>query len=86
MGFYPRLRSKYRFPYPFPERAAILLRKSKNPSLGTKSHEAGNRENLVVLDDTVDTDDTMAPVKRVVRAKEAINLDEDISLSESIFG
>ena len=77
MGFYPRLRYKYRFPYPFPERAAALLKKFKVPSLGTKSHEAGSRENPVVLDDTVDTDDTV----RDVRAKEA---DEDISPSESI--
>lgn len=86
MGFYPRLRYKYRFPYPFPERAAALLRKFKNPSSGTKSHEAGSRDNPVVLDDTVHTQDTMAPVKRVVRAKEAVNLDEDISPSESILG
>ena len=83
MGFYPRLRYKYRFPYPFPERAAALLKKFKVPSLGTESHEAGSRENPVVIDDIMDSDDTMAPFKGVVRAKEAGNLDEGISPSES---
>lgn len=85
MGFYPRLRYKYRFPYPFPERAAALLKKFKVPNLKT-SHEAGSKENPVVLDDIVDPDDTMAPFKEVVRAKEAVNLDEEISPSESILG
>lgn len=86
MGFYPRLRYEYRFPYPFPERAAALLKKFKTPSLGTKSYETGSRENPVVLDDIMDTDDTVAPVKRVVMAKEAVNLDQDISPSESNLG
>lgn len=86
MGFYPRLRYKYRFPYPFPERAAALLKKFKVQNLGTKSHEAGSKENPVVLDDIMDPDDTIAPFKRAVRAKEAVHLDEEISPPESILG
>lgn len=86
MGFYPHLRYKYKFPYPFPERAAALLKKFKVSSLGTKSHEAGSRENPVVLDDILDADDNMSPTERVVRAKETVNLDEEISPIESILG
>ena len=56
MGFYPRLRHKSRFFYPFPERAAALLKKFKFPSLGMKSHKAvGSKKDPVMLNDTIDT-------------------------------
>lgn len=86
MGFYPHLRYKYKFPNPFPERAAALLKKFKVSSLGTRGHEAGSRENPVVLDDIIDTDVTMSPTKRVVKAKKTLNLDEEISPTEGILG
>lgn len=86
MGFCPRLRYKFKFPYPFPERAAALFKKFKVSGLGTKSHEAGSRENPVVLDDIMDTDDTRLPIERVVKAKESVNLGEEISPTESILG
>lgn len=86
IGFYPHLRYKYKFPYPFPERAAALLKKFSVPSLETRSHEAGSRENPVALDNITDADVTMPLTKRVVRAEEAVNLDEEISPTESILG
>lgn len=86
MGFYPHLRYKYEFPYPFPERAAALLKKFKVSSSGTKNHEAGSRENPVELDDIMDTDDTILPTERVVRAEETVNLDEEISPTERVMG
>ena len=54
--------------------------------MGTKSHKARSKQYLVVLDNIIDTDNTVAPFKRDVRAKEAINLDKNILLSKSILG
>lgn len=50
MGFYPRLRMS-KISHPFQERASALLQRLKVSGLGTKSHEDGSRENLVVLGD-----------------------------------
>lgn len=84
MGFYPHLRYRYEFPYPFPERAAALLKKFKVSSLGTKSNEVGSRENPVVLDNILDADDTILPTERIVEAKTAVNLDEEILPAKSV--
>ena len=90
MGFYPRLRYKYWFPYAFLERAAALLKKFKVPSLRTKSEKAESRKNPVVLDNTMDTDDILAPFKKNVSAKEAVNPSKSIlgpiDIAQPIFG
>lgn len=61
---------KYRFSLRFSrEKVTIFLRKFKNPSLGIKSQEASSRENLVVIKNIVDTDNTMISFEESCKSK-----------------
>lgn len=62
----------------------VLFKNFRVLSLGTKSYKADSRENLVVLDNTIYTNDIMTSFKRDVRGKEVVNLDEDILPSKNI--
>ena len=56
MSFCLRLCYKSQFFCRFLEEAAALFKEFKVSSLGTKSHKAESRKNLVVLDNTIDID------------------------------